>query len=396
MHDHREHLALPPTLRRKEEELNRIAQELEKRRQKERDDAEKMKRLEEERLNRDGSFASKQVGGPACPRPAHPCGWSSAEEGPPARHCTGGAAAPEWSACPLTRGLALPLYPASAGDGWGPISKLVLKGDPEWLCRRSWTTRAGRLRSCGAGASRSRLRSTTRKARGMRCAPVLLWSFARTMPGGRSEIGWTAAAGDSRRDVEALWEQKRLLLAELNMKQAIIDMFVPQEEVQKVMKRAAWDNETETWRLERLGGDSTESGGDAAKARRPMSASNSRRPTSAFAKAQILQGDLNPRFKSDNILKLVLDMPERTTFDYDEEVRRLAGSCPVSAGSPVSHPPLQTLQDPRVIAMIQSTFVDGEISFAVPKKGGSGQQQAPAAMPEPAPTRRPQSARKKP
>lgn len=28
-------------------------------------------------------------------------------------------------------------------------------------------------------------------------------------------------------------------------------------------------------------------------------------------------GDMNPRFKSENILNLELDMPERTTYDYE-------------------------------------------------------------------------------
>ena len=28
-------------------------------------------------------------------------------------------------------------------------------------------------------------------------------------------------------------------------------------------------------------------------------------------------GDMNPRFKGENILNLELDMPERTTYDYE-------------------------------------------------------------------------------
>lgn len=140
-----------------------------------------------------------------------------------------------------------------------------------------------------------------------------------------------------------LWEQKRLMISELNLKQAMIDLFVPEEEVQKVMRRAVWDADAEQWSLAPAGTAAVET--DASgKAKRPMSASGSRRPTSAFAKSQILQGDLNPRFKSDNILKLILDMPERTTFDFTQE----------------------TLQDPRVVQMISSTFVDGEISFSGP------------------------------
>ena len=49
------------------------------------------------------------------------------------------------------------------------------------------------------------------------------------------------------------------------------------------------------------------------------------RPSAAFPTkslrcvAQMAQavGDQNPRFKSENILALELDMPERTTYDYE-------------------------------------------------------------------------------
>ena len=53
------------------------------------------------------------------------------------------------------------------------------------------------------------------------------------------------------------------------------------------------------------------------------------------------QCDQNPRFKSENILSLELDMPERTTYDLTVEV----------------------LEDPEVIEAIHSAFVDGQVSF---------------------------------
>jgi kinesin family member 3B len=52
-------------------------------------------------------------------------------------------------------------------------------------------------------------------------------------------------------------------------------------------------------------------------ARRPVSASGSRRPTSDFARLANAMGDMNPRFKCENILNLELDMPERTTYDWE-------------------------------------------------------------------------------
>ena len=51
--------------------------------------------------------------------------------------------------------------------------------------------------------------------------------------------------------------------------------------------------------------------------KRPQSASTQRRPVTDYAKIASAMGDQNPRYKSDNILSLKLDMPERTTYDYE-------------------------------------------------------------------------------
>jgi len=50
--------------------------------------------------------------------------------------------------------------------------------------------------------------------------------------------------------------------------------------------------------------------------KRPQSAVGLKRPTSEYSRIAKGLGDLNPRYKFDNILQLDLDMPERTTEDY--------------------------------------------------------------------------------
>lgn len=42
-----------------------------------------------------------------------------------------------------------------------------------------------------------------------------------------------------------------------------------------------------------------------------------KRPTSEYSRIAKGLGDMNPRYKFDNIIQLDLDMPERTTEDYD-------------------------------------------------------------------------------
>ncbi len=73
------------------------------------------------------------------------------------------------------------------------------------------------------------------------------------------------------------------------------------------MDRAEWDEEQEVWMLQQL---------PTKAAKRPISVAQHRRPVTAYAQAAVALGDHNPRYKTDNILALALDMPDRTTADY--------------------------------------------------------------------------------
>jgi len=141
-----------------------------------------------------------------------------------------------------------------------------------------------------------------------------------------------------QREREDMLDSIRMLTQQMALKNLVIEAFIPDEEAQKVARRATWDEEGEAWVLERV---SDEGRREQATGKRPVSASNTRRPTSDFAKIAQSMGDHNPRFKSENILALELDMPERTTYDY---------------GTPGF--------DDRVQAALNAAFVDeGEMLF---------------------------------
>ncbi|GFH06490.1 kinesin-like protein [Haematococcus lacustris] len=116
-----------------------------------------------------------------------------------------------------------------------------------------------------------------------------------------------------QREKEDLLESIRMLQDQMQLKDMVIEAFIPPEEVGKVNRRAHWDEEREVWVLERL---SDLGKRDSNVLKRPVSAAGHRRPTSDFARLATAMGDMNPRFKSENILNLELDMPERTTYDY--------------------------------------------------------------------------------
>jgi kinesin family protein 3/17 len=114
------------------------------------------------------------------------------------------------------------------------------------------------------------------------------------------------------RDKEEMLDQIRALNREVRLKEIVIRHFIPPAEVRKIEGRCRFDEENDEWYLEKqqLTGNSI---------RRPQSATvNGKRPVSAAAKAAARMGVDNPRFKSENVLALELDMPDRTTRDYDD------------------------------------------------------------------------------
>jgi kinesin family member 3B len=114
------------------------------------------------------------------------------------------------------------------------------------------------------------------------------------------------------RDKEEMLDQIRALNREVRLKEIVIRHFIPPAEVRKIEGRCRFDEENDEWFLEKqqLTGNSI---------RRPQSATvNGKRPVSAAAKAAARMGVDNPRFKSENVLALELDMPDRTTRDYDD------------------------------------------------------------------------------
>jgi len=99
---------------------------------------------------------------------------------------------------------------------------------------------------------------------------------------------------------------------QLKLKQHIIDEFIPKEETNKLKKMAVWNEEKNDWvvKLPKNARFQKKQG-----AQRPVSAVGLKRPTSEYSRIAKGLGDINPRYKFENILELDLDMPERTTED---------------------------------------------------------------------------------
>lgn len=97
----------------------------------------------------------------------------------------------------------------------------------------------------------------------------------------------------------------------LKLKTLIMESFVPMKEIQSTQERAIWDPEEDEWRLQPIQIEKD------MQLIRPGSVLGLPRPTSEFARLNRAMGDPNPRYVHDSIIMTDLDMPERTTEDFE-------------------------------------------------------------------------------
>ena len=84
---------------------------------------------------------------------------------------------------------------------------------------------------------------------------------------------------------------------QLKLKNIIIDNFIPHEEFKKMEKMIEWNEEINDWVIKTPGFKEIKGG-----SKRPQSAVGMKRPTSEYSRIAKGLGDLNPRYKFDNIL----------------------------------------------------------------------------------------------
>lgn len=112
---------------------------------------------------------------------------------------------------------------------------------------------------------------------------------------------------------QELEQTQNELTRELKLKHLIIENFIPLEEKNKIISRATFDEEDDTWKMKPI----TRVQDDQQMMTRPVSAVGFRRPLSQHARmAMMMRPD--PRYRAENILMLELDLPTRTTKEYEE------------------------------------------------------------------------------
>lgn len=84
---------------------------------------------------------------------------------------------------------------------------------------------------------------------------------------------------------------------QLKLKNLIIENFIAPEEYKKMEKMIEWNEEINDWVIKTPGFKDAKTG-----SKRPQSAVGMKRPTSEYTRIAKGLGDLNPRYKFDNIL----------------------------------------------------------------------------------------------
>ncbi|KAG8447252.1 hypothetical protein GDO86_014642 [Hymenochirus boettgeri] len=110
---------------------------------------------------------------------------------------------------------------------------------------------------------------------------------------------------------QELEQTQNELTRELKLKHLIIENFIPMEEKNKMMNRCFYDEEEEQWKLHPISRLDNQQ-----MMRRPVSAVGYKRPLSQHARTSMM---IRPdaRYRAENIVLLELDMPSRTTRDYE-------------------------------------------------------------------------------
>ncbi|XP_072097804.1 kinesin-like protein KIF3B isoform X3 [Mobula birostris] len=111
---------------------------------------------------------------------------------------------------------------------------------------------------------------------------------------------------------QQLEQTQNELTRELKLKHLVIENFIPLEEKNKIMNRANFDEEEDQWKTQPI----TRTEGNQQMMKRPVSAIGYKRPLSSYAKMALISRS-DPRYRAENILLLELDMPSRTTRDYE-------------------------------------------------------------------------------
>ena len=127
-----------------------------------------------------------------------------------------------------------------------------------------------------------------------------------------AEMQLNGISDDFDRERNDMYDTIYELTNQLKLKNMIIEYMVPPEEYRKYEKIAEWNEEINDWQIN----NPTQYKDLKTGSKRPQSAVGMKRPTSEYSRIAKGLGDLNPRYKFDNILQLDLDMPERTTEDY--------------------------------------------------------------------------------
>ncbi|XP_066558377.1 kinesin-like protein KIF3B isoform X2 [Amia ocellicauda] len=173
---------------------------------------------------------------------------------------------------------------------------------------------------------------------------------------------------DHIKERQELEQTQNELTRELKLKHLIIENFIPLEEKNKIMNRSFLDDEDDHWKLHPI----TRIEDNQQMMTRPISAVGYKRPLSQHARMAMMMRP-EARYRAENILLLELDLPSRTTREYEEPAIAPKVAAALEAA----------LQDEDEIQVDASTFesIGNKKSKSRPKTGKKSSTPTSASSP---------------
>merc|ERR1711871_753346 len=118
--------------------------------------------------------------------------------------------------------------------------------------------------------------------------------------------------GEFQKERTDLVDTVRHLTRAIQLKDAIIANFIPEETAANLEKRALWSEDMDCWTMSKLDVNNS----SRTRLLRPVSSKTLRRPETDFARNR-RQYDNSSRYRAENIVSLEFDLPEKTTQDFE-------------------------------------------------------------------------------
>merc|ERR1711871_1067138 len=175
--------------------------------------------------------------------------------------------------------------------------------------------------------------------------------------------------GEFQKERTDLVDTVRHLTRAIQLKDAIIANFIPEETAANLEKRALWSEDMDCWTMSKVDANN----GARTRLLRPVSSNALRRPETDFARNR-RQYDISSRYRGENIISMEFEFPDKTTQDF-EGPGMISKLDHILAMSIKSYDPADYIQFPREREERRNGNIDSSSSSSDNKDAYNGNRE---------------------